>query len=63
MKNSVAEIKNKLDGINRRLEEAEEWVSDLEDRMMESNQSEQERKKNSKKKKKMKRRLRTSAKQ
>ena len=40
MKNS-AEIKNTLVGINR-LEEAEEWIGDLQNRM-ESNQAEQER--------------------
>ena len=46
MKNS-SEIKNTLDGINR-LEEAEEWMSNLEKRVMESNQAEQERKNNNK---------------
>ena len=35
--------KNTLDGINNRLKEAEEWISDLEDRVMESTQAEQER--------------------
>ena len=41
MKNSITEIKNTLHGRNSRLEEAEEWISDLEDRVMESNQAEQ----------------------
>ena len=45
--NTVIEIKNTLDGINSRLEEAEEWIGDLEDRVMESNQAEQVRKKKS----------------
>ena len=34
-----------LDGINRRPEEAEKQISDLEDRVMESNQAEQVREK------------------
>lgn len=45
MKNSISEIKNILDEINGKLEEAEEWTSDLEDRVMRSNQDEQEREK------------------
>ena len=45
MKNSVVEIKNTLNGINSRLEEAEEQISNLEDRVMESNQAEQGREK------------------
>lgn len=38
----ISEIKNRLHGGNR-LEEAEESMSDLEDRAMESNPAEQER--------------------
>ena len=34
-----------LDGMNSRLEEAEEGIRDLEERVMESNQAEQEREK------------------
>ena len=34
MKNSIKEIKNILDEINIRLEEAKECISDLEDRVM-----------------------------
>ena len=34
-----------LDGMNSRLEEAEERINDLRDRVMESNQSEQKREK------------------
>ena len=45
MKNSINEIKNDQDGVNSRLEEAEKWITDLEDRVMESNQAEQEREK------------------
>ena len=41
MKNIINEIKNTLDGINSNLEEAEEWINDLEDRVMEINQAEQ----------------------
>ena len=46
MKNSV---KNILDGINSRLEEAEQ-ISNLKDRIMESNQAEQDRKEKNNKK-------------
>ena len=45
MNNSITEIKNTLDEINGRLEAAEQ-ISDLEDRVMESNQAEKEREKN-----------------
>lgn len=43
MTNTVNEIKNIQDGINRRLQEAKEQISDLGGRLMESNQGEQER--------------------
>ena len=46
MKNSITETKNTQAGINSRLEEAKEWISNLEDRVMESNQAEQEREQN-----------------
>lgn len=43
-KNITIEIlKNTLEGTSSRLEEMEEWISDLEDRMMESNQAEQQK--------------------
>ena len=42
----MIEIKNILDGINSRLEKAGEWINDLEDRVMVSNQVEQVREKN-----------------
>ena len=48
MKNSVTENKNTLDGINSRLEEVEQHISDLENRVTQSNQAEQEREKNKK---------------
>ena len=35
MNNTIAEIKNTLEGTNSRLTEAEEWISELEDRMVE----------------------------
>ena len=34
-------MKNTLEGINNRITEAEEWVSDLEDRMVEFTAAEQ----------------------
>ena len=40
LKNSKTEIKNILEAINSRSEHIEEWVSKLEDRVMESNQAE-----------------------
>ena len=45
LKNTIIEIKNTLEGINR-LANAEEWISDLEDRVMESTQAEQQNEKN-----------------
>ena len=44
MKNTMNVIKkNTLDGINRRLQEAEEQISNLEDTVVESNQDDQMR--------------------
>ena len=34
MKNTINEIKNSLEGINSRITDTEEWISDLEDRMV-----------------------------
>ena len=42
MKNSITEIKNALEGINR-LEEAKGKISDLESSVMENNKAEKER--------------------
>ena len=35
MNNTINEIKNSLQGINSRINEAEEWISDLEDKIVE----------------------------
>ena len=35
MKNAIIEMKNTLEGINIRINEAEKWISELEDRLME----------------------------
>ena len=35
MKNAITEIKYILEGISSRITEAEEWISDLEDRLVE----------------------------
>ena len=43
MKNTINEIKNTLDGINSRITEAEEWISDLEDKMVEITTAEQDK--------------------
>ena len=37
MKNTINEIKNYLEGINSRITEAEVWISDLEDKIVEKN--------------------------
>ena len=42
-------MSNTLEGINSRITESEEWINDLEDRMMEITAIEQYRKKNEKK--------------
>ena len=42
-KNTITEIKNTLDGINRRLKDSEEWISNLENRMVKITQSEQQK--------------------
>ena len=41
MNNIVTEMKTTLEGINSRITEAEEWISDLEDRMVEFTAAEQ----------------------
>ena len=38
-------MKNTLEGINSRLDDAEEWISDLEDRIVEITQSEGQKRK------------------
>ena len=36
MNNTITEMKSTLEGINTRITQAEEWISDLKDRMVES---------------------------
>ena len=48
--NSITEIKANLEAMNSRLNNREECISDLEDRIMESTQSEQQKDKWKKKK-------------
>ena len=41
MNNTITEIKNALEGINSRILEAEEQISELEDKMVETTSEEQ----------------------
>ena len=45
MRTTIAEINNTLEGINSRLDEAENWISDLEDNRAENTQSERQKEK------------------
>ena len=45
MNNTITEMKNTLEGINSRITETEEWISDLEDRMVEFTAAEQTKEK------------------
>ena len=45
MKNTITEIKNTLEGINSRVTEAEEWISEMEDRIVEITATEQNKEK------------------
>ena len=45
MNNTITEMKNTLEGINSRITEAEEQISDLEDRMVEFTVTEQKKEK------------------
>ena len=45
MNNTITERKNTLEGISSRITEAEEWISDLEDRMVEFTVVEQNKEK------------------
>ena len=45
MNNTITEMKNTLEGINSRISEAEEWISDLEDRMVKFTAEEQNKEK------------------
>ena len=45
MKNTINEIKNSLEGISSRITEAEEWISDLEDKIVQITTTEQNKEK------------------
>ena len=45
MNNTINEIKNSLEGINSRIPKAEEWISDLEDKVVEITTAEQNKEK------------------
>ena len=45
MNNTITVMKNTLEGINSRITEAEEWISDLEDRMVEFTAAQQNKEK------------------
>ena len=45
MNNTINEIKNSLEGINSRITEAGEWISDLEDKIVEITTAEQNKEK------------------
>ena len=45
MNNTINEIKNSLEGIGSRITEAEEWISDLEDTIVEITTAEQNKEK------------------
>ena len=50
MKNKITERKNTLEGINSRLNDTEEWIRELEDRVLETTAAlQKKRKKNEKK--------------
>lgn len=44
IKDSINEMRNRLGGMNSRLEEAEECINDLEDRVRDSNQADYKKK-------------------
>ena len=44
MNNTITAMKNTLKGINSTITEAEEWINDLEDRMVEFTAAEQNKK-------------------
>ena len=45
MNNTISEIKNSVEGINSRITEAEEWISKLEDKIVEITTAEQNKEK------------------
>ena len=50
MRNTITETKNTLEGINSRLDDKEEQISELEDRGVEITEAEQKKEKKDKKK-------------
>ena len=57
MKITISELKNTVEGIQSRLEEAEDWVSELEDKVEKNSQTEQINEKRVKKTKEVLRKL------
>ena len=45
MNNAITEIKSTLEGTNSRITEAEDWISEVEDRMVEINEAERKKEK------------------
>ena len=45
MNNTIHEIKNSLEGINNRITQAEEWISDLQDKIVETTTARQNKEK------------------
>ena len=43
MNNIVTEIGNRFDALNNRMEEAEEWITDIEDKIIENKKADQKR--------------------
>ena len=43
MNNMITEVKNSVEGTNSRINEAEDWISELEDRMVEITAEEQDK--------------------
>ena len=47
--NAINEIKNSLEGINSRITETEEWISDMEDKIVEITTADQNKEKKNEK--------------
>ena len=43
MNNAINEIRNTLEATNSRIKEAEDWISEIEDRMVEINEAERKK--------------------
>ena len=50
LNNAIAEIKSTLEGTNSRITEAEDGISEVEDRIVEINEAERKKEKNNEKK-------------